>query len=325
MPWYRTSPRAFPRDRWIALLERAPEPSPYLLPEWALLWEAIWPRSTAELWLYSVTADDPIAGVPMVRRRRGGIEMCSAQPHGTPNGPLGDGDALDHDAFAELAAAVIGPWTVELAASPDWMIAVPVGWTGHSHQSTSWLVDFSRTRDSDLHSGFSPSHRRNIARGRERASRITTVRQPPDVRGLNIAWRDPMRPSRFILNPRHGTAILDAFAATDALLWRTAWLGDRPAASLMFLIYKKCAVYVDGVVDRDPVCNGIGHHLFADVLSDLNGQGVTTVDLGSGPGGTSDPGLEQFKRGWGATPQVRTEGVYRRRWYHALRRVLGRD
>ncbi|HUU44244.1 MAG TPA: GNAT family N-acetyltransferase [Acidobacteriota bacterium] len=325
MPWYRTSPREFPRERWLALLEQVPDPSPYLLPEWALLWETIWPHSTAELWLYSDAADDPIAGVPLVRRRRGGLEMCFAQPGGAPHGPLGDGDALDHEAYAELAAAVIGPRTVELAASPDWMMTPPDGWTGHSREATSWLADLSRPPGSDLYSGFASSHRRNIARGRDRSPRVATVTQAADVHALNTAWQGTTRASRFVLDTRRGSVLLKAFASTDALIWRTAWCDARPAASAIFLRHRNRAVYVDGAVDRDPVYSGVGHYLFAEVLSLLNEQGVTRIDLGSGPGGNTDPGLEQFKRGWGATPHVRTESVYRRRWYGTLRRILGRD
>ena len=325
MPWYRTSPRAFPRDRWCALLDQSGDPSPYLLPEWALMWESIWPYGTAELWLYSAAAADPIAGVPLVRRRRAGGELCFAQPGGTPSGPLGDRDALDRDAYAELAAAVIGPRTVQLATSPDWQIVPPDGWTGHSRQTTAWLVDLRRPPATDLHATFTPSHRRNIERGRDRAPRVAAVAQAADVDALNTAWRGATHTSRFVLDTRRGTALLTAFASTDALLWQTAWCDDCPAASVIFLRYRHCAVYVDGAVDRDPAYRGVGHYLFAEVLSQLNTQGVTTVDLGSGPGGATDPGLEQFKRGWGAAPDVRSEGVYRRRWYNTLRRVLGRD
>ena len=62
--------------------------------------------------------------------------------------------------------------------------------------------------------------------------------------------------------------------------------------------------------------------LFAHVLRELSERKIGIVDLGSGPGGTNDPGLAQFKRGWGAVPKIYHAGFYRRRWYHVLRKIV---
>lgn len=288
--------------------------------EWGLYWEAVWPKSRAELWVAEDAEDRPLAAVPLVRRKRWGVDMCCSQPYGTPCGPLGV--SVSPEEIDALLSAIAGSRTVELAVSPDWWGDRLTGWRGQSHQRQSWVLELPV--GADLMTQISDSHRRNIARGEACAPAIAEPSSAAEVGVMIDAWQAPPQGSRLMLNRDRALIFHETFASTGAVLWKMAAVGSRPVAGYVFLHLGEQAVYVDGATVRGEDLQGIGHLLFAAMLEDLRRAGVRHVDLGSGPRGASDPGLEQFKRGWGARPEVRTEGIYRRPWYARLRRALGR-
>jgi lipid II:glycine glycyltransferase (peptidoglycan interpeptide bridge formation enzyme) len=93
-------------------------------------------------------------------------------------------------------------------------------------------------------------------------------------------------------------------------------------ATSLWLVLHDRAVFVDGASVRDTQFTGVNHHLFHHILHDLYKQGVRHFDFGSGPEGKSPAGLIQFKEGWGAKPATRTEVIYRRPWFHLLRKFI---
>jgi hypothetical protein len=216
--------------------------------------------------------------------------------------------------------SVMSSRTVECSSSPDWIATPPTGWVRQQRIFTSYTIE--REHLAAFSAQFSESHRRNVNHGEAAKPRILPISEVDDVRNLLSGWAGQRRNSRLVLNHRSGAILVREFRGTGALVWHTAWIGARPVSSVIFLRHGSRAVYVDGATDRDPEYRGVGHFLFADTLSVLGDDGVDTVDLGSGPGGRGDSGLERFKRGWGAKPVEHTEGMYRRRWYGAMRGLI---
>ena len=322
MSWQRHHPADIPRSEWLNWLSGVAEPSPYLLPEWGVFWERVWPHGRAEVWIKKNAAGECEAALPLVRRRRLGLEMCYAQPMGTPSGPIiAPGTNQDDLDVNGAWHAIIGARTVEFVPSPDWMGVSVDGWTRREVVSTAWMLDLPEPHGDDLPMRFSESHRRNIAHGRECYSTITEVRSAEDVASILSLWKAPVRPSRLVLNSYRARTLVDLFAPTGALRWRAAWTAGRPVAVVLFLVNRTQAVYIDGAFDRDRGVRGVGHCLFADTLTQLARDGVRAVDLGGGPGGGRHGGLDRFKAGWGARPISRMSAIYRRPLYHALRSV----
>ncbi|MEW5700780.1 MAG: GNAT family N-acetyltransferase [Candidatus Zixiibacteriota bacterium] len=316
MHWECRHPKQIPREQWLDWLTATSDPSPYLLPEWGLFWEAIWPDARAEAWVLSDDTGRAHAVIPVTRRRRLGWEMCHAQPFGTPCGPLTPNGHAHGEELGGFMLAAIGPRTVEFACHPD-LGAPPGRWTKQTLRNDVWQLqlegDISRPRR-----GYSESHRRNIRRGEELQPRLSDLESAADVTRLLSTWKDRGRPSRIVLVPQPAGAMMELFAPTGALRFRVAWVGDRPAAVAVFLVHRDHAVYVDGAFDREPRFQGVGHWLFAETLSALRREGVRVVNLGGGAAGDSGAGLAQFKHGWGAEPAAVHTAVYRRPWYHAL-------
>ncbi|MBI3871617.1 MAG: GNAT family N-acetyltransferase [candidate division Zixibacteria bacterium] len=322
MSWQRRHPSEIPRDQWLGWLAQSPGVSPYLLPEWGLFWESVWPGSRAELWSRTGANGQITMAIPLVRRKRFGCEFCHAQPYGTPALLCPSGG--DTEAGRELLDRTLGPRVVELAATPDWTGGRGPGWHHSTLTQRSWIIDLSHAEGAALESLFSGSHRRNIAKGRELSLRITSPANEFEVGRLPDTWSDWSRPQRFILKRHYASTLFRLFAPTGALCWRVAWVGDHPVSAVVFLIHGGVAVSLDTIVDREPKYRGAGHVLLADTLTHLRNEGVRTVDLGGVPGGAGNEGLQEFKSGWGATPRESMTGVHRRAWYHATRRLLGR-
>jgi lipid II:glycine glycyltransferase (peptidoglycan interpeptide bridge formation enzyme) len=169
---------------------------------------------------------------------------------------------------------------------------------------------------------MSESHRRNIHKGATAGLRIVRPQTVQEVAAWPDAWSAPVENSRIVLDRMRGPRLFESFQSSNALIWRTALRDDRPVAMAVFLVHNRAAVYVDGALDRERAPAGSHHFLIAEILRELNEMKIEIVDLGSGPGGSNEPGLAQFKRGWGAQPQSRRTGCYRRGWYHRLRRII---
>lgn len=306
MTWRARHPSAIPRADWIARLDAIPNASPYLLPEWSQFWTDVWPRSQAEVY------DDGVTLIPVVSRIRLGMGQRYAQPYGT-DCLIGDSANVQ---WPELVTTMCRDRAVEVAISADLMES-PRGWERRSLSQGCWIIDTAGKTFAELARTFSDSHIRNITRGARLELRIDDT---PDPDILIRIWRDRERAPRFMLNPVYARALINRFAPVDALVWRTAWAGERPVAGSIFLIHKNSAVSVDPIVDRDPRFRGAGHALTADTLKKLINSGVTHIDLGGSPGGGEHPGLGQFKSGWGSAQKIIHTTLYRRRWYSLIRR-----
>jgi hypothetical protein len=323
MKWTCHSVRTFPRVDWLKLLSVTKNPSPYLLPEWPLFWEMMWPGTRAELWTHCNEVGAIECAVPVVRRGRFGLQMCHSLPMGTPYGPMGDDAALSGSAWLDLHKALCGRRTVEWCRTGGPSHADIKGWTVDRLGHATWIIDALAVDRESLATQWSPGHRRNVREGNARNLEFRPVRNRSDVSELIDRWQNAAHRSRIVLNRRAGPRLCDVFSTTDALLWESAWWNGRPVATALFLVHANSAVYVDGAVVREQSHGGANHALFARILASLAQRGIHTVDLGSGPGGQSTDGLDQFKRGWGARSTQRRELRCRRRWYAAMRKALG--
>jgi hypothetical protein len=319
MLWQCRHPSEFPRDRWIAILDSTPEGSPYLLPEWSLFWEDVWPGGRAEVWCLQ-DGDTVRAVVPLVRRTRYGFLWRHAQPYGTPCGPiLLDKTALSADEWRTLSRTLISARCLECtitSGSPD---LDPTTWKTELRQG-NWVIRVAGKTMGELGRNFSGSHTRNIEKGEALGLRVSSPASVGELDLLRHAWRDQTRAPRFILHPRYGAALLARFAAIESLVWHLAWAGERPVAGVIFLVHRGQAVSVDTIVDRDPQFRGAGHWLMADTLRSLLDRGVKAIDLGGAPGGGPHDGLDEFKSGWGATHEEHLTHIYRHPLYSLLRR-----
>jgi hypothetical protein len=324
MPWQCHHPTEIPRAQWLGWLTEIAVPSPYLLPEWGLFWESVWAHSQAELWVLADADGNLLAGIPLVRRRRLGWEMCYAQPMGTPCGPFRSrGRSSDDISVSDFLSAAIGSRTVEFAVHPDIVGDSLDHWRKQILGSETWILSFEQSAGA-ARRGYSESHWRNIDKGQNLSPRLTSLKTDADVSQLMSAWVDPPHPSRFVLNRTYARALVRLFGPTGALRFHAAWMDSKPVAATIFLVHGDVAVYVDGAFDRERAFQGVGHFFFAETLNCLDAEGVRTVDLGGGPAGATAGGLAQFKRGWGGVPVKRTTAIYRRPWYHMARSLLRR-
>lgn len=329
MPWQRRHPSKIERTLWLYWLGQMPEPSPYLLPEWSLFWEQVWPGSRAEIWLAG-DLERADGGVPMVRRRRLGLEWLFSQPYGTAGGLIGASPGTDFDgrpilletSWEEFLPSVLSSGTVELTLPAPGVPAHGAGWVSQQLEYSSWILDV-RGRPADVLADVDDSHRRNIQDGVERSPRFERISDPGSVRLFQSHWVTRAKPpSRIVLNHTRGPLFASAFAKTGALWWYVAVVGERPVATTAWLVLNDRAVNVDNAIDRQADARGVNHALFAHLLQALHNEGVRFFDFGGGPGGKSTDGLMQFKQGWGAKPVARAESRYRRAFYDRVRRLL---
>jgi hypothetical protein len=306
MPWQLHHPTDIPRDEWLARLDTVPNASPYLLPEWSQFWEDVWPNSRAEVF------DNGQILIPTVSRKRYGLAWRFAQPYGT-DCIIGHENSID---WTFLVSEMSNARTVEIAISADVPISI-IGWKRKPLKQSRWVINVGGRTYTELSQEFSSSHRRNIAKGEALQLQIEDTHNPDQ---LIRNWQDRHRDPRFMLNPKHAQSLIKRFSSVGALVWRTAWAGERPVAGTLFLTHKNVAVSVDTIVDRDPQFRGAGHNLVAETLKSLVGSGITQIDLGGVPGGSDHAGLDEFKSGWAASQMTTHTTLYRRDWYSTLRR-----
>ncbi len=314
--WQRRHPLEVDRDAWLHWLDQRPHASPYLLPEWSLFWERVWPAARAEFWI-GAGQTSLLGGVPVVRRRRWGLEWVFSQPFGTPGGWIGQPGANPGDDFL---CAIASPRTVEIAVSSSANWQPPTHWFRETITSSTWLLDLGEAVSSDILNNLSGSHRRNIEKGSRLRSDIGELNTPDEVSAMQTDFPSSLRQSsRLVLDPRKGPVCVAIFTPTGALRWWVARVNGRCVATSVWLVLKDTAVYVDGASLRDDKYSGVNHHLFAHLLTALSHAGVRRFDFGGGPGGVTKPGLSRFKEGWGARAVERSETRLRRFWYDRLR------
>lgn len=330
MSWQRRHPSKIDRRLWLHWLNQMPQPSPYLLPEWSLNWERVWPGSQAEMWLAG-DLERADGGVPFIRRRRFGLEWLFSQPYGSAGGWIGPtqessstGSPLILEAsWDELLSTIITPRTVEVTIATIVAPTCPPAWKSQRLNHSSWVLDRRSTSESDILADTSDSHRRNIRQGLQRHPVIERVTDAAAVKSLQIEWVSrPKPPSRIALHPVNGPALAALFAPTNALRWLVARVDGRPVATAAWLVLNEMAVSVDSAIDREARERGVNHALFAQLLQDLHNEGVRHFDFGGGPAGVSPAGLTEFKEGWGAKPVERMETRFRRPVYDRLRHLL---
>ncbi len=307
MNWRRLHPSQVPRVDWLARMETIRDASPYLLPEWSQFWEDVWPRSRAEVF------ENDAFLIPLVTRHRYGLTWQFAQPFGT-DCIVGNPDDVD---WIFLASEMTQRRTVEMAICADISLSIS-GWTRFTLTQKRWVINARGKTYSEVASGFSGSHRRNLAKGEELQLRLDAT---TDSSRLIRLWKDQHREPRFMLNPRHAQALIARFAPVGALVWHTAWAGERPVAGTIFIVHKNVAVSIDTIVDRDTQFRGAGHFLVAQTIQSLIDSGVSVIDLGGVPGGAEHAGLDEFKSGWNAAQAATHTTLYRRNWYSAVRRL----
>lgn len=248
-----------------------------------------------------------------------------ALPYGTPGGWLQEAstEVSEEESFAGLIEAIADKDTVEVALSIGGHAPEIPGWKRTVISTQTWTIDRTGADDSEIKLELSDSHRRNIEKGARLKPEIRPVADRQAALGLFESWPLPSEHrSRIVLNPPLSAALMSTFALSSALRWLTAWIGEKPVATSLWLVLHDRAVYVDGATARDRQFAGVSHFLFSHVLSELYREGVRHFDLGGGPAGKSSAGLARFKEGWGGMPETRIEAVYRRGWYHSLRKLL---
>ena len=322
--WRRTHPSEISANQWRTWLDPSKRPSPYFMPEWGLFWERVWPNTQAEVWLRS-TPGGPVRGLITVRRKRLGCEWVFAQPWGTPGGWLG-GVPPDDDKpnqVGNLLTSLGNPATVQVALSLGALGPEIRAWNVIKLETSAWILDLRDSGDPELHLDLSSAHRRNIEKGVRHEPVITRVEDTETIARLLADWTGRAgRKSRIVLNRGYAPVFASSFLPTAAMHWWIAYVGERPVATTLWLALHDQAVYVDGAFDRDSRYTGINHHLFHQSLIELFRTGVRRFDFGAGPLGESPAGLTQFKEGWGARPCPRVEVIYRRPWYHRLRKLI---
>jgi len=330
MPWQRRHPSKIDRALWLYWLDQMPEPSPYLLPEWSLFWERAWPGSRAEIWLAG-DLERADGGVPLVRRRRLGMEWLFSLPYGTTGGWIGPalgasaaGSPLLLEAsWEDLLPTIITHRTVEVTMTAQSLLDCPPAWRSQQLTHSSWIIDRRGAGQPGILSEVSESHRRNIEKGSHVQPELIEMKDPQAVAEMRSRFPAALRRiSRFALHPQRGSALVSVFAPGSAMRWLTARVSGQPVATTVWLTHKDIAVYVDGASVRDDSAVGINHHLFATMLTRLHNEGVRLFDLGAGPRGETSEGLARFKEGWGAKPIQRIETRYRCSAYDWLRRLV---
>ncbi|MBI5867575.1 MAG: GNAT family N-acetyltransferase [candidate division Zixibacteria bacterium] len=305
------------------------DPSPYLLPEWSLFWEQVWPGSRAEIWLAG-DLERADGGVPLVRRRRLGLEWLFSQPWGTTGGLIGASPGLDSDGrpilmettWEQFVPTIANARTVEMTLPAPGVVVPKPHWLSQQLDYSTWILDL-RGRPVDVLADLDDSHRRNIRDGIERNPHFERLHDADSVKQLQRDWvTRPKPPSRMVLNHSLGPLLAHAFSKAGALWWLVARVNHRPVATTAWLVLKDHAVNIDNAIDRQADAPGVNHALFAHLLQSLHSEGVRYFDFGGGPAGDSTAGLTQFKQGWGAKPVPRAEMRYRRVAYHRLRRLL---
>lgn len=325
MSWLRHHPSDIPDRIWAAWLSRDNACPPYLIPHWALFWESLWPGTHAEVWTLGSPGPESVALLG-VRRPLGLIwNRFHAQPFGTPGGFYGlprDKD-LDDETVSALWNGIAAPRTVEVTFNLNRTITPPDDWRYNAILFTRWVRRLKGAEIQHIEGGYSESHRRNIQMGVERGVTTGTITSAGQVRDMIVHWKAPLRhPSRLVLNTKAGPLLARSFSGSSALHWRVAYLQETPVATCLWLVLNDRAVYVDGASSSLPNANGANHFLFSRVLSDLVKRGVREFDFGAGPEGKTSPGLAQFKEGWGARPEDKTELIARRPFYDMIRRVI---
>lgn len=319
--WRCQHPSEILSDQWRRWLDSSTQPSPYLLPEWGLFWERVWPQTRAEVWS-AIT--EPACAALAVRRRRVGLEWVFAQPMGTPGGWLGTMPSEHDDSTLtrSLLSALADGKVAQVAASLGTVAYDMQGWKTTELKSSAWVLDLSDPAEPELRLNLSASHRRNIQKGAQHEPVIAAIEDSDALARMLAGWpeRTGWR-SRVVLNSTTAPIFVSVFSAATAMRWRTAWIADKPVATTLWLVLHDRAVYVDGAFVRDENYTGVNHKLIEHVLTELCHEGVRHFDFGAGPGGVSSDGLTSFKEGWGASPIPRTEIVYRRAWFHRLRRL----
>jgi hypothetical protein len=330
MPWQRRHPSKIDRKLWMYWLGQMSEPSPYLLPEWALFWERVWPGSRAEMWLAG-DLERADGGVPLIRRRRFGLEWLFSQPYGTAGGWIGANPGVSTDgmpilldaSWEEFLPSILGPRTVELTMTAPASLRLHPKWCSQKLTCSSWVLDRRDACQSDILSDISDSHRRNIRQGLEHNPVIERITDAAAVAALQAQWMSRPKPaSRIALHRTLGPLLATLFSPAGALRWIVARVDGRPVATTAWLVLNQRAVSVDSAIDREARCRGVNHALFARLLQELYDEGVRDFDFGGGPAGESPAGLTEFKEGWGAKPVPRSEVRHRRNAYHRLRRIM---
>jgi hypothetical protein len=330
MPWQRRHPANIDRALWLYWLDQMPEPSPYLLPEWSLFWERVWPRSRAEIWLAG-DLERADGGVPSIRRRRCGMEWLFSQPYGTTGGWIGpalgasaaDSPLLLEASWEDLLPTIITHRTVEVTMTTQSFLGCPPGWRSQQLIHSSWILDRRGVDKPDILSEVSESHRRNIEKGSHAQPELIEMNDSQAVAEMQNRFPAALRRiSRLALHPQRGPLLASALAPGGALRWLTARVRGVPVATTIWLAYKETAVYVDGALIRDEGAIGVNHYLFATLLTRLHNAGVRLFDFGAGPRGETSEGLARFKEGWGAQPVERIEICCRRPAYQWLRSLL---
>ena len=330
MPWQRRHPSNIDRALWLYWLDQMSDPSPYLLPEWALFWERVWTGSRAEIWLAG-DLERADGGVPLVRRRRLGMEWLFSLPYGTTGGWIGptlgsssDGSPVLLEAsWQDFCPTVITRRTVEVAMTAPFLLSFPQGWRSQQLTHSSWIIDRRGAGQADILSEVAESHRRNIEKGSQAQPELIEMKDPQAVAEMQSRFPAALRKnSRLALHPQRGPILASVLAPGGALRWLTARVNGQPVATTVWLTYKTTAAYVDGASIRDENATGVSHYLFATLLTRLHQEGVRFFDLGAGPRGETSEGLARFKEGWGAKPVERMERRYRHPTYHWLRRII---
>lgn len=322
--WHRKAIAEIPSAQWTRWLDPANRPSPYLMPQWAQFWAQAWSDAQADVWITG-DAEDSSLGVCIVSRRRFGHTWTFALPFGTPGGWLGTvpGVAAGSELLASLVTTLANRDTIQMALSIDDHAPDLIGWKKTTAATKTWILDLAGRSDAEIPLNLSDSHRRNIEKGAQHQPVIKPVDDRQTALDLFEMWPVPSaHRSRIVLNPALAPTFASVFALSPTMRWRTAWIGEKPVATSLWLVLHDRAVYVDGASVRDTQLRGVNHYLFHHILNELYESGIRYFDLGSGPKGQSSAGLARFKEGWGGTPLVRTAVVYRRPWYHWLRKLM---
>ena len=307
---------SLPVERWAALCERGPQATVFHSASWSQVWERSRSDARAQ---WRVLTDDHgrwIGGIPLVRFSRFGITRLYSQPLGTYGGWIGEEFEGRWEVISQWTRQWWRPSVAELVVTPfrdDETRSYP----GRKIDRTRHVLDLSLlTAERSWEGNLRPDTLRNLIIARKHGWWVERVENSGHVERTRPLWEQTFDRHQRKFDPgqwRFYRTLCELISPSGKLFWWTAGDGRGAGGTIICLHSGDRFFYHDGAMDLSLGEGRPMYALFDRAIETAVRLGCRTFDFGSGPAGTM--GLERFKEGWGAVPELYSEYHYRKPWW----------
>lgn len=314
--------------RWTQLLLAAPEATPFHSLAWGRALLAL-PRTTVHV-LVIEEAGDYRAGMLCATSDRGPLRTVSSLPFGTYGGPLVAQGADPAACVAPLAAALIDGLSARTSLDvTDWgghLRALLPG--ARALECATRVLDLSEPYPRLVATCFAPAVRQKIRQAERDGVRVVRDHAPEHVAGFLRLLRTAYERHESVAPPEalYEAAIREMIPRGDALLSH-AVLADGAIAGAALHLRAGAHVFnwltaIDPARARHRPANA----LVDDAIRWAYETRASLYNFGATPPGA--PGVDAFKKAWGAVPRpytaYRVDGAAMR-WARSVRDRLARS